>query len=203
MPWLLSAKSEVALRAQAQRLAEFVADRPDVEPIAVGRALVDSRATGFTHRGVVFGQHRQVLVDGLRALAADAQVPGVVAGVAGSGRLAVVFSGQGSQRVGMGLGLYEAYPVFAEVFDEVCASFDRHLERSLREVVAGEARLLDQTVYAQAGLFAVQVALFRLLGSWGVVPQCLAGHSIGELSAAYVAGVWDLADAVAVVAARG
>ncbi|WP_431937517.1 type I polyketide synthase, partial [Micromonospora sp. RP3T] len=203
VPWLLSAKSEVALRAQAQRLAGFVVDRPEVDPVTVGRALVDGRATGFMHRGVVLGQDRSALVDGLRALAAGGQAPGVVSGVAGSGRLAVVFSGQGSQRLGMGLGLYEAYPVFAETFDQVCASFDQHLERSLRDVVAGEAQLLDQTMYTQAGLFAVQVALYRLIRSWGVAPQGLAGHSIGELSAAYVAGVWDLADAVAVVAARG
>ncbi|MGC4892115.1 type I polyketide synthase, partial [Micromonospora sp. DT227] len=201
VPWLLSAKSEVALRAQAQRLAGFVADRPDVEPVVVGRAL--AARSVFTHRGVVLGQDRSVLVDGLQALASGVEAPGVVAGVAGSGRLAVVFSGQGSQRVGMGQGLYEAYPVFAEVFDEVCAYFDQHFERPLWEVVAGEPELLDQTVYTQAGLFAVQVALYRLLGSWGVAPQYLAGHSIGELSAAYVAGVWDLADAVAVVAARG
>ncbi|MFI6134246.1 type I polyketide synthase, partial [Micromonospora sp. NPDC051141] len=203
VPWLLSAKSEVALRAQAQRLAGFLTDRPEVGPVTVGRALVDSRATRFTYRGVVLGQDRQVLVDGLRVLAAGGQASGVVSGVAGSGRLAVVFSGQGSQRVGMGLGLCEAYPVFADVFDEVCASFDRHLDRSLRDVVAGEAQLLDQTMYTQAGLFAVQVALYRLVRSWGVAPEYVAGHSIGELSAAHVAGVWDLADAVAVVAARG
>ncbi|MET7427377.1 acyltransferase domain-containing protein, partial [Dactylosporangium sp. NPDC005555] len=209
VPWLLSAKTEVALRAQAQRLAGFVTDRPQVEPVAIGRALAASRATGFTHRGVVLGRHRPALTDGLQVLAAAGQAPGVItgiagtAGVAGSGRLAVVFSGQGSQRVGMGQGLYAAYPVFAEAFDQVCAHFDRHLDRPLREVVAGEQQLLDQTMYTQAGLFAVQVALYRLVGSWGVVPEYLAGHSIGELSAAHVAGVWDLADAVAVVAARG
>ncbi|MEU7575579.1 SDR family NAD(P)-dependent oxidoreductase [Micromonospora sp. NPDC049240] len=201
VPWLLSAKSEVALRAQAQRLARFVADRPEVEPAVVGRGL--AARSVFAHRAVVLGQQRPALMDGLHTLAGGGQASGVVSGVAGSGRLAVVFSGQGSQRVGMGLGLYEAYPVFAEAFDEVCAYFDQHLERSLRDVVAGEARLLDQTVYAQAGLFAVQVALFRLVGSWGVVPECVAGHSIGELSAAHVAGVWGLADAAAVVAARG
>ncbi|RLK24834.1 ketoacyl-synthetase-like protein [Micromonospora sp. M71_S20] len=201
VPWLLSAKTEVALRAQAQRLAGFVADRREVGPVAVGRAL--AARSVFAHRAVVFGQHRSVLMDGLQALAAGDQAPGVVTGIAGSGRLAAVFSGQGSQRLGMGQGLYEAYPVFAEAFDQVCAHFDQHLERPLREVVAGESRLLDQTMYTQAGLFAVQVALYRLVGSWGVVPQYLAGHSIGELSAAYVAGVWDLADAVAVVAARG
>ncbi|MEW2380464.1 type I polyketide synthase, partial [Micromonospora sp. NPDC047812] len=195
VPWVLSAKTEVALRAQARRLAGFVADRPEVEPVVVGRALVDSRATGFTHRGVVLGQDRSVLLGGLQALAAGAQAPGVVTRVVGSDRLAVVFSGQGSQRLGMGQGLYEAYPVFAEAFDQVCAYFDQHLERPLREVVAGESQLLDQTMYTQAGLFAVQVALYRLVESWGMVPQYLAGHSIGELSAAHVAGVWDLPDA--------
>ncbi|MEU4782911.1 type I polyketide synthase, partial [Micromonospora sp. NPDC023633] len=167
VPWLLSAKTEVALRAQAQRLAGFVADRPEVGPVTVGRALVDSRATGFTHRGVVLGQHRSALMGGLQALAAGDQAPGVVTGIVGSGRLAAVFSGQGSQRLGMGQGLYEAYPVFAEAFDQVCAYFDQHLERPLREVVAGEPQLLDQTMYTQAGLFAVQVALYRLVGSWG------------------------------------
>ncbi|MEW2380441.1 beta-ketoacyl synthase N-terminal-like domain-containing protein, partial [Micromonospora sp. NPDC047812] len=145
VPWVLSAKTEVALRAQARRLAGFVADRPEVEPVVVGRALVDSRATGFTHRGVVLGQDRSVLLGGLQALAAGVQAPGVVTGIVGSGRLAVVFSGQGSQRLGMGQGLYEAYPVFAEAFDQVCAYFDQHLERPLREVVAGESQLLDQT----------------------------------------------------------
>ncbi|MFI6134244.1 SDR family NAD(P)-dependent oxidoreductase, partial [Micromonospora sp. NPDC051141] len=203
VPWLLSAKSEVALRAQAQRLAGFLTDRSEVDSVAVGRALVDGRATGFAHRGVVLGQQRSALMDGLRVLAAGGQASGAVSGVAGSGRLAVVFSGQGSQRPGMGLGLYETYPVFAETFDQVCASFDQHLERPLRDVVAGEPQLLDQTMYTQAGLFAVQVALYRLISSWGVAPEYVAGHSIGELSAAHVAGVWDLADAVAVVAARG
>ncbi|MFI6134191.1 SDR family NAD(P)-dependent oxidoreductase, partial [Micromonospora sp. NPDC051141] len=201
VPWLVSAKSERALRAQAQRLAGFVTDRSDMDSVVVGRAL--AARSVFTHRAVVLGQQRPVLVDGLRVLAAGGQESGLVSGVAGSGRLAVVFSGQGSQRLGMGLGLYEAYPVFADVFDQVCASFDQHLERPLRDVVAGEPQLLDQTMYTQAGLFAVQVALYRLITSWGIVPQCLAGHSIGELSAAHVAGVWDLADAVAVVAARG
>ncbi|MGC4892161.1 hypothetical protein ACLQ2W_34010, partial [Micromonospora sp. DT227] len=76
-----------------------------MDPVVVGRVLVGSRATGFTHRGVVLGQDRSALVDGLQALATGVQAPGVVAGVAGSGRLAVVFSGQGSQRLGMGQGL--------------------------------------------------------------------------------------------------
>ncbi|MGW7595145.1 acyltransferase domain-containing protein, partial [Streptomyces rubiginosohelvolus] len=201
--WVVSARSGAALAGQAGRLAEFVAARPEVSVRDVAFSLAATRTTGFAHRLVVVGGDREQLVESLGAVAAGRVVPGVVSGVAGGGRVAVVFSGQGSQRVGMGLGLCEAFPVFAEAFDEVCGQFEGLLPGSLREVIAAGGAGLDRTVFAQAGLFAVQVGLFRLWSSWGVVPQCVAGHSIGEVTAAYVAGVWDLADACAVVAARG
>ncbi len=137
--------------------------------------------------------------------------PGAVSGSAGAvtgaegtaGKLGLVFTGQGSQRAGMGLALCAAYPVFAAAFDEACGHLDGLLGGRVADVIAGGGALLDETVWAQAGLFAVEVALFRLLESWGIRPAAVGGHSIGELAAAHVAGVWTLPDACRVVAARG
>ncbi|MGW1688998.1 type I polyketide synthase, partial [Streptomyces albidoflavus] len=201
-PWVLSARTEEALRAQAARLADFLTDAPaDVRDVALSLA---TQRTLFDHRAVVLGADLETALTSLRALAAGAPDAAVVEGVAGNGRTAFLFSGQGSQRLGMGRDLYERFPVFAEAFDAVCAELDEHLDRPLREVVWGDdAELLNRTAYAQPGLFAVEVALFRLVESWGVRPEFVAGHSIGEVAAAHVAGVFTLADAAALVAARG
>ncbi|MFE9324529.1 SDR family NAD(P)-dependent oxidoreductase [Nocardia sp. NPDC052278] len=201
VPWTVSAKSEEGLRAQSERLRAWLADRPEVDIWSAARSLADSRAL-LDRRGVVVGRDRDELLAGLADLAAGS--PGTIEGSAGSGKTTFLFTGQGAQRVGMGGGLYRAFPVFAAALDEVCAQVDPLLGRSLKELIFADVEgVLDRTEFTQPALFAFEVALFRLFESFGVAPDLLIGHSIGELAAAYVAGVWSLEDACALVVARG
>ncbi|MFC0533385.1 type I polyketide synthase [Phytohabitans kaempferiae] len=202
VPWPLSGRGPAALRAQAEQLLAFLDDDRDRDLVGIGAALATARAA-FEHRAVVIGARRPEFLRGLMAVADGEATPGLVSGVASAGRTAFLFTGQGSQRLGMGVALADTFAVYARAFDAVCAELDRHLDRPLREVIAGgDAAALDRTGYAQPALFAVEVALFRLAESWGVVPDVLLGHSIGELAAAYAAGVWSLEDACTLVAAR-
>ncbi|WSG63251.1 SDR family NAD(P)-dependent oxidoreductase [Nocardia sp. NBC_01730] len=218
LAWLVSAKSEAGLRAQADRLRTWLVDHPDADARSVAWSLVDARAQLDWRAGVV-GRDREQLMAGLADLASGSAAPTVVTGALVRGRTAFVFTGGGAQRVGMGAGMYQAFPVFAAALDEVCAEFDRHLggadpspdhhpsrssTRSLMEVMFADPEgVLDRVDWLQAAMFAFEVATFRLVESFGITPDVLIGHSIGELVAAYVAGVWSLSDACALVAARG
>nr|WP_053745361.1 type I polyketide synthase [Streptomyces sp. NRRL WC-3618] len=206
--WPVSAASPGALRAQAAQLSRLLTDAPETDLAAVGHSLATTRAH-LAQRAVLTGMDRDGLLAGLDALAHDSPGAGLVQGVRGpAGRTAFLFSGQGSQWPGMGRALHAHSPVFAQALDEACAHLDPHLPRPLKDVMfAGpdpdEAGLLDRTDFTQAALFALEVALYRTVEHLGPRPDFVAGHSVGELAAAHVAGVLSLADAATLVAARG
>ncbi|GAA4022630.1 hypothetical protein GCM10022247_53610 [Allokutzneria multivorans] len=179
VPWVVSGMSPEAVASQVSRLANVLA-----HPVDVGYTL--AARTSFPYRAVVLGDSPVEIVEAVRAP-----------------KIAVVFPGQGAQRVGMGRELAERFPVFSGALEEICASLDPHLDRPLLEVMWGDGSALDRTEYAQPALFAVGVALFRLVESLGVKPEFLIGHSVGEVTAAHVSGVLSLADACTFVAARG
>ncbi|WP_285505353.1 type I polyketide synthase [Actinokineospora sp. NBRC 105648] len=196
--WVLSARTDVALREQAARLRHHVENTPHLRHTDLALSLATTR-TPFTVRAAVVGRTHENLVDGLQQIADGASE--AITGTPANGDVALLFTGQGSQRVGMGTLLHQQFPVYAAAFDAVREEFLRADGIDVSAAIAGTD--LDRTRFTQAALFAVEVALARLLLSWGLPVSAAAGHSIGELAAAHVAGALTLPDAVAIVAARG
>ncbi|MBB6436817.1 acyl transferase domain-containing protein [Streptomyces candidus] len=191
VPWVVSARTEAALADQLTRLGDFVADAPGLTALDIGHSLATGRAA-LRHRAALLahGPHGQDVTE-------------VARGEAGDGAVAILFPGQGSQRLGMGRELHARFPVFARALDAVVDELDRHLDRPLRDIMWGEdPKELDRTGWTQPALFAVETALFRLVESLGVRPAVVGGHSVGEITAAHVAGVLPLADACRLVATR-
>ncbi|MEU4626872.1 SDR family NAD(P)-dependent oxidoreductase, partial [Actinoplanes sp. NPDC023801] len=202
VPIPLSAGSAAALRALAGRMRDRVTAEPVTDLVSLGLSAATTRAA-LEHRAVVLAGDHAAAVAGLDALTDGRPDPALLRGSVLSGRTAILFTGQGAQRARMGSALAEAFPVFADAYAAVCERFAGQLERPLADVVDEDGDALNQTVYTQAGLFAYEVALYRLLESWGISPDFLLGHSIGEIVAAHVADVLSLDDAVTLVAARG
>jgi acyl transferase domain-containing protein/acyl carrier protein len=208
LPWVISARSETALRAQAKQLHAFLTARPDLSLSDIGYSLATTRST-FEHRAAVVAGDYEGFERCLTALTAGEMSMYVAQGCTHhTGKMAFLFTGGGSQYLGMGRDLYQTYPVFTQALDEVCTHLDTHLERPIRAVMwalegSADAKLLDQIAFMQSALFALEVALFRLLTHWGLVPDFLIGHSLGELTAAHVAGVLSLSDAAKLVVTRG
>ncbi|MCM4084180.1 type I polyketide synthase [Paractinoplanes hotanensis] len=201
VPVVLSARDEDALRAQAQQLYTYVGDRPQLRAGDLGWALATGRAA-LEHRAVVLADDRDALQRGLAALAVGEPEPGLITGAPATGKLAFLFTGQGAQRLAMGQRLASRFPVYASAFAEAAAAVDRHLgDHTLRDVL--DSDLVHRTGFAQPALFAVEVALLATVRSLGLEPEIVAGHSIGEVAAAYTAGVLTLDDAAALVVARG
>ncbi|OSC36235.1 type I polyketide synthase [Mycobacterium decipiens] len=206
--WVITAKSAEALRMQGARLALHLQHAAEFRLVDIAFSLASSRAE-FEHRAVIVGCDRDELLNGLQLMAAGRTSSGVVRGTARvSAKTAAFFPGEGAQAVATAKRLYASFPAYADAFDEVCSNFDERIATPLRDVVFAEpnteiAALLDQSAYCQPASFVVEVALFRLAESWGFRPDVVVGHSLGEIAAAYVAGLWSLADACMLVAERG
>ncbi|WP_037640417.1 type I polyketide synthase, partial [Streptomyces flavochromogenes] len=206
--WVLSGRTEAALRAQATALVEALDASVEESDRDLGRALATTR-TALDHRAAVTAEDRSEAVAALEALGRGEPHSALTLGTARpDDGLAYLFTGQGSQRVGMGRELYESEPVFAAALDAVCAELDACRGSvpgtpPIREVMFDDAEALNRTENTQCALFALQVALFRLFEHRGLAPDAVLGHSIGEFAAAHVAGILTLPDACALVAARG
>ncbi|WP_156727234.1 type I polyketide synthase, partial [Streptomyces apocyni] len=210
LPWIVTGKNEQAVRAQAARLHQYAVEHPELSASDIGYSLATTRALLDHGAAVTGGGDRAALLSGLETLAGgETPAGGLVRGHrARPGKRAFLFTGQGSQRLGMGRELYAASPVFAKAFDEVCTHLDCELVRPVKDVLfapegSADSALIDQTAFTQSALFSVEVALYRLFEHYGITPDYLLGHSIGEVTAAHIAGVLDLPDACVLVAERG
>nr|WP_228562947.1 type I polyketide synthase [Catenulispora rubra] len=199
----LSTRGTAALREAGSRLAQLL-DQPQRPALAdISHTLTHGRAR-LADRAVVLATESEQARQALLALADGREHPDVSVGTAAPGEVCYLFSGQGSQRPEMAAGLYRTFPVFKQALEEACEACDPHLEHPLLPIIldSQHEELLATTAYTQPALFAIHTALYRLLLNFAPAPASVAGHSIGELSAAHTAGILTLADAAKLICAR-
>ncbi|MEU8901778.1 type I polyketide synthase [Nocardia sp. NPDC048505] len=202
MPWVLTGRTARALSDQAGRLLDYIGANPRASALDIGAAL--TARTAFEHRAIILGSRLTDLAAGAASAARSEPRANVIVGQVHTGSTAFVFAGQGSQRLGMGRELHRCQPAFARAWDAAAAELDRYTNSTLTDIVWGtDPKLLEHTGFVQAGLFAMEVALCRMLETYGLTPDCVIGHSVGEIAAAHIAGVLSLSDAASLVAARG
>ncbi|MDB9450974.1 type I polyketide synthase [Dolichospermum circinale] len=209
----LSAKTEQALADLVQSYQNYLEINPELA-IADVCFSANTGRSHFKHRLAIIAADQQELTDKLAKIIAKSEVSGVfsanLASNSQSPKIAFLFTGQGSQYINMGRQLYQTQPVFRrslEQCDEILQSY--LAEKSLLEVIYPENPqelnnfFLDQTAYTQPALFAIEYALAQLWQSWGIKPDVVMGHSVGEYVAATVAGVFSLEDGLKLIAHRG
>jgi acyl transferase domain-containing protein/acyl-CoA synthetase (AMP-forming)/AMP-acid ligase II/acyl carrier protein/alpha/beta superfamily hydrolase len=216
----LSAKSETGLKDLVKSYEKYLTDRSEVAM----ENLCFTANTGrshFNHRLAIVTDSAKQLQEKLAAFRGGREVPGLMAGTVDKGinqKIAFLFTGQGSQYVGMGYQLYQTQPTFRAALDQCAEILQPYLEKSLLEVLYPQTTetnfpitnhqspvtsLLDETVYTQPALFALEYALAQLWQSWGIKPSVVMGHSVGEYVAACIAGVFSLEDGLKLIAHRG
>ena len=200
----LSAAHESALPALAASHAAKLQGTGSIADVAF---TMNAGRAHLAHRVAMSVASIDDLKQQLERVAAGESSPSAVRGYVTSSdrpRIAFLFTGQGSQYVGMGRQLYETQPVFREAMDRCDELLRAELERPLLSVIyEAESSTLTETRYAQPALFSIEYALAELWKSWGIVPSAVLGHSVGEFAAACSAGVLSLEDAVKLIAARG
>ncbi len=200
----LSAKNKAALQDLARRYLDLLND----SPVSLDHLCftANTKRTHFNHRLVCITKSQQQLKEQLTAFRAGREIAGLFQNVTGDRilpKVAFIYTGQGSQYLGMGQQLYQTQPVFRQAIDRCAAILQDYLDKPLLEIIFYSSPLLNQTIYTQPALFAIEYALTQLWMSWGIQASFVMGHSIGEYVAACIAKVFSLEDALKLVATRG
>ncbi|TDE26410.1 SDR family NAD(P)-dependent oxidoreductase, partial [Actinomadura sp. 6K520] len=207
--WRLSAKTETALRQQAHQLLDHLNRHPELTPLNIAHQL-EQRTSTFHHRAAITGTTLNHFRTALHALIQGQPAPGLTVtppDLDPNGKLAFLYTGQGSQWPQMAHDLYTTNPTFTHHLDHTITALDPHLPEPLHTILFApphtpQAQLLDTTLYTQPAIFAIQTALHHTLTHHNITPHYLAGHSIGEITAAHLAGVLNLPDTATLITTR-